>query len=151
MLENLSEAICSPFAEILNYELCLWLTNILILLRFKILALSPNPSSSKIFLYFLSYKLGWILDMWLVPICPPHSLFSFSVVLLWKVISQLSSLLCQKSSSFRSHQSHMFLLALCKTNSISVSNRFSTLNFNLFGILWVKCWKIFNKPSEYPY
>lgn len=68
MLESLSEAVCSPFAETLNYELCLWLTNILILLRFKILALSTNPSSSKNFLYFLSYKLGWILDMWLVPV-----------------------------------------------------------------------------------
>lgn len=68
------------FAEILNYELCLWLTNILILLRFKILALSPNPASSKI---FLSYKLGWILDMWLVPVHPTSlTVFIFCIALM---------------------------------------------------------------------
>lgn len=60
------EAICSHFAETLNYELCLWLTNMLILLRFKILALSPSPLQVKFSCTSLPYKFGWILDMWLV-------------------------------------------------------------------------------------
>lgn len=70
-LETLSEAIWSPFAETLNYKLCLWLTNILILLRFKILVLSPNPPSSKIFMYFPVVQIG--LDTgYVVGPCTPH-------------------------------------------------------------------------------
>lgn len=93
MSESLSQAIWSPFAEMLNYEPCLWLPNILILLRFKILALSPNPNSNEIFLYFSVVRIGagpWMCGWSLYT--PSHSLVLLSVALLWKVISHLSAL-----------------------------------------------------------
>ena len=117
MLESLSSAIWSPFAEMLNYELCLWLANILILLRFKILALSPNPTSSKIFLYFSVVGTGLDPGCVVGP-CTSHLTHCFYFLLCFYERSFHNFQLCQKSSSnFRSYQSHAFLLALHKTKA----------------------------------